>query len=94
MRLAHENELDGEDFSIPSYQPEQDDIFLPLVHVALKIRGDILAKPGHKGLSVSEQDEVSVPYMNLDMARVSPAGVACQHPPVGMKNGRGVPWCP
>ena len=30
---------------------------MPLVHVALKIRGDILAKPGHKGLSVSEQDE-------------------------------------
>ena len=48
-RLAHENELDGGDFSIPPYQPEQDDISLHLVHVALKIRGDILAKPGHKG---------------------------------------------
>ena len=56
-RLAHENEFDGEDISIPSYQPEQDDIFLSLVHVALKIRGDLLAKPGHKGLSVSEKDE-------------------------------------
>eukprot|EP00112_Aurelia_sp_Birch-Aquarium-sp1_P026470 Seg940.1 transcript_id=Seg940.1/GoldUCD/mRNA.D3Y31 product="hypothetical protein" protein_id=Seg940.1/GoldUCD/D3Y31 len=56
-QLAHENEFDAEDISIPSYQPEQDDIFLSLVHVALKIRGDILAKPGHKGLSVSEKDE-------------------------------------
>ena len=56
-QLLHENEFDGEHISISPYQPKQDDVFMSLIHVALKIRGYILAQPGHKGLSVSEEDE-------------------------------------
>ena len=33
-----------ENLNAPKYHPEQDDEFLSLVHVALKIRGDMTAK--------------------------------------------------
>ena len=42
---------------LPQYVP-QDDIFLSLVHVALKIRGDIMESPGHKGFSVNRDDAI------------------------------------
>jgi len=46
---------------IPIYQPEED-IFMSLVHVALKLRADIMAHLGHKGFNVSEEDAAqSVP---------------------------------
>ena len=45
-----------ETLKIPKYHPEQEDEFLSLVHVALKIRGDMITKEGHKGLSVSKVD--------------------------------------
>ena len=32
---------------------EVDDIFLSLIHVALKLRGDILVRPDYKGFNVS-----------------------------------------
>ena len=47
-----------ETLSIPKYRPEHEDEFLSLVHVALKIRGDMVAKDGHKGLSVSDDDVI------------------------------------
>ena len=47
-----------ETLNIPSYHPEQEDEFLSLIHVALKIRGDMVTKAGHKGLSVSEYDAI------------------------------------
>ena len=47
-----------ETLNIPSYHPEQEDEFLSLIYVALKIRGDMVTKAGHKGLSVSEYDAI------------------------------------
>ena len=38
---------------MPKFEPE--DIFLSLVHVALKLRRDLLEKPGHAGFEVSEE---------------------------------------
>ena len=46
-----------EETTLPQYVP-RDDIFLSLVHVALKIRGDMMATPGHKGFSVSEDEAI------------------------------------
>ena len=48
---------DVDDTTLPQYVP-QDDIFLSLVHVALKIRGDMMETPGHKGFSVTEDDAI------------------------------------
>ena len=42
---------------MPTYEPHED-IFLSLVHVALKIRGDLMEEPGLQSLSVSEQDAI------------------------------------
>ena len=44
--------------TLPQYVP-QDDIFLSLVHVGLKIRGDMMETPGHKGFSVSEDEAIT-----------------------------------
>ena len=44
--------------NIPKYHPGEEDEFLSLVHVALKIRGDMGTKAGHKGLSVNEDDAI------------------------------------
>ena len=56
---------------LPRYEPEKDDIFLQLVHVALKLRSDLLAKQGHNGLTVSEEGAIDcVPesvYMFLQL---------------------------
>jgi hypothetical protein len=46
---------DSADPTSPQYVP-QGDIFLSLVHVALKIRDDRMDTPGHKGFSVTEND--------------------------------------
>jgi hypothetical protein len=37
----------------------KDNFFLQLVHVALKIRGDLIGMDGHVGLSVSEDDAIN-----------------------------------
>ena len=37
----------------------KDNFFLQLVHVALKIRGDLIGMEGHVGLSVSEDDAIN-----------------------------------
>ena len=48
----------GEELSIPSFHPEQEDEFLALVHVALKIRSDITKKSikSKKIMEVREDD--------------------------------------
>jgi len=40
------------------YEPN-DDITLSLIHVALKIRRDMIATPGHKSFSVSENEAIT-----------------------------------
>ena len=39
--------------TMPTYQHD-DDAFRLLIHVALQIRGDVIAKTGHEGLDVAE----------------------------------------
>ena len=56
--IATEDEL-LETQNILKYHPAQEDEFLSLVHIALKIRGDMVAKAGHKGLSVSEDGAIA-----------------------------------
>ena len=40
--------------TMPTYAPHED-IFLSLVHVALKIRGDLMEAPGYQGFGICEQ---------------------------------------
>ena len=42
----------------PSYKA-RDDIFLSMIHVALKLRGDILSHTPYKGLKVSKDESIS-----------------------------------
>jgi hypothetical protein len=43
--------------TMPTYEPHED-IFLSLVHVALKIHGDLMEAPGHQGFGICEQDAI------------------------------------
>ena len=56
-KLANEKAGTDDLLTLPTYEPHED-IILSLVHVALKIRGDLMKKPGLKGLSVNEQDAI------------------------------------
>lgn len=49
---------DDDQLTMPTYEPD-DDIFLSLVHVALKLRGDIMVHKGHEGFGVSKSDELA-----------------------------------
>lgn len=42
---------------IPQYKPQEDD-FLSMVHVALKLRSDILAHPAYTGVNLSEEEAI------------------------------------
>jgi hypothetical protein len=55
LQLAAENQEDDETLTMPRYEPEED-IFLSLIHLALKVCSDMMATPGHKGLSVNEEE--------------------------------------
>jgi hypothetical protein len=48
---------EDEGLTMPNYDPK-DIFFLQLVHVVLKIRGDLIGMDGHVGLSVSEDDAI------------------------------------
>ena len=48
--------------TLPKYDT-QDDIFLSLIHVVLKFRGDMLATPGHQGFSVSKYHAFQIVYI-------------------------------
>ena len=56
-KLANERADTDDLLTMPTYEPHED-IFLSLVHVALKIRGDLMEEPGLLSLSVSEQDAI------------------------------------
>ena len=58
-KLVEENQEVDEALTMPRYEPEQEDIFHSLIHVALSIRSDMIAASGHKGFSVSETDAIS-----------------------------------
>lgn len=55
--LQMKEDEEAENTTLPQYVP-QDDIFHSLVHVALKIRGDMMETPGHKGFSISEDEAI------------------------------------
>ena len=44
---------------IPIYQPGEKHDFLSMVHVALKLRSDILRQPAHQGLNVCTEDAIA-----------------------------------
>ena len=44
--------------AMPVYQPDERDDFLSMVHVALKLRSDIIAQPSHQGLNVCKEDAI------------------------------------
>ena len=58
-KFTDENQDDEELFTPFSVYRPGEDIFLSLVHVALKVRGDIEKISGHKGMSVSEEEAVA-----------------------------------
>lgn len=58
VAIASLSEALDENLTVPSYEPE-DDIFLSLIHVALKLRGDLMEKPGHAGFGISEDNAIS-----------------------------------
>ena len=45
-------------FKIPIYNPPKDD-FLSMVHMALKLRSDVLAQATYKGLNVNEEEALA-----------------------------------
>jgi hypothetical protein len=49
---------EDEGLTMPNYDPK-DNFFLQLVHVAPKIRGDLIGMDGHVGLSGSEDDAIN-----------------------------------
>jgi hypothetical protein len=49
---------EDERLTMPNYDPK-DNFFLQLVHVALKIRGDLIGMDSHVGLIVSEDDAIN-----------------------------------
>ena len=55
FRTIQEAKDFDETFELPQYQ-QHDNIFLSLVHVALKIRKDMTDTGGHKGFCVSDED--------------------------------------
>ena len=65
-----EEPITSDILTMPEYKPD-DDIFLSLLHVALKVRSDLLAQTGHLCFNVSEENAIScVPdslYMLLNL---------------------------
>ena len=55
---AEDKQEREEKLAFPKYEPN-DDSFLSLVNVVLKCRGDMMETPGHRGLTVSEEDAIS-----------------------------------
>jgi len=52
--IIHQNENELQEQMIPKYCPENENEFLSLVHVALRLRGQLLEKTGYHGISVTE----------------------------------------
>ena len=54
-QTAQANDEEDDKLTLPVYN-QQDDIFLSIVHVALKIRSDLQDTPGYTGLDIVEHD--------------------------------------
>ena len=54
-QTAQANDEEDDKLTLPVYK-QQDDIFLSIVHVALKIRSDLRDTPGYTGLDIGEHD--------------------------------------
>ena len=52
MKLLEQDDKYDNECRIPSYR-QADDIFLSMIHVALKLRGDILSQPPYTWLKLS-----------------------------------------
>ena len=69
-KIVEAEEETSSTLTIPTYRPQEDD-FLSMIHVALKLRGDILSHPTYNGLNISEDDATEcVPdslYMFLNL---------------------------
>ena len=63
--IIQQNKKEIEESIIPKYRPENNDEFLALVHVALSLRGELMAKPGYTGVSVTEDAAVGCIPENL-----------------------------
>ena len=65
---------------IPVYQPDERHDFLSMVHVALKLRSDIIAQPSQQGLNVCKEDAIAcVPdslYMFIRLMTVMMGGLS------------------
>ena len=59
--LNNDSNTDDDEHSIPVhvYMPQEQDNFLLMVHVALKLRSDILAYHSQKGINVSKEDAIA-----------------------------------
>ena len=44
--------------TIPTYQPQEEDEFLSMIHIALTLRSDILSHPAYEGVNVSEEEAI------------------------------------
>ena len=55
--VIEQNERDREE-SIIKVCPENNNDFLSMVHVLLRLRGELEQMPGHKGLSITEDEAV------------------------------------
>ena len=51
--IINQNDKELQESIIPKHRSENNDEFLALVHVALRLRGDIEQKGGYKGLSIT-----------------------------------------
>ena len=66
-KIIQQNENEIEESFIPKYQSEDHEEFLALVHVALRLRSNILEKQGHKGISVTENAAINCIPDNLNL---------------------------
>ena len=57
---------DEDAHTMPAYQPV-DDLFLEMVHVAFKLRSEIMAQPPYEGFNISEDEAISCVPENLFM---------------------------
>ena len=70
-KMTQTDEEAAATLTIPTYQPQEEDEFLSMIHVALKLRSDILSHPAYEGVNVSEEEAIKcVPdslYMFLNL---------------------------
>ena len=63
--IINQNEKELDESIIPKFHPQNENEFLDLVHVALRLRGEIMEKTGYQGMSVTEDAAVGCIPENL-----------------------------